>query len=179
MTSIDKLVEIKHKKIKVETIIHYLEIGDLCGRPYQGHPNGCPSLDKCKAHDIPPFEDVYDHYYLVYGKFNREGYRKHIGKNDNTRWWQATLKNLLRDYIKELYKNNDSFYVYTSGSGTKFIFQFAGSMEWSHINVFSTMKLNGVKLDLKPRNKVIFCNLLCSKTEIRFNNGKQLTLEGF
>lgn len=177
--NIKRLVQIKWREVEEKTIIHYPEIGDLCYRPYPNHPNGCPNIEKCNNVNVPDFQTIkewakFKHYYVSYCIFDRRGYRKQIGKNDNMRWWQKSLKSLLRKEIERIYKiNGDVFYVLGCGSGFKLSFQKSmSSMEHACINVFSTMKLNGVKLDLNPRNRVVLCNLLCSKEKLKFNDSQ-------
>jgi hypothetical protein len=96
------------------------------------------------------------------------------------RWWNGSFKSLLKKKIEKICLNNKNFFL-VFGCGSKFKLTFqeeVGSMELCCINVFSTMKLNGVKLDINPINKVIFVNLLCSKKEINFNK-KRMNLDKF
>lgn len=50
-------------------------------------------------------------------------------------------------------------------------------MEHSHINVFSTMKLNGIEFEIKPENKIVLCNLLLSINLLILKNEKQRSLD--
>jgi len=182
--TIKDLTTIKIKEIKRDTIIHYPEIKDLCSRPYPNHPNGCPNREKCQMLNIPSFEVIdsfgkYTNYYLVYVIFNRKAYRESKEERDNLRWWQGSLKKLLKEKLIEIIKNNPkiSYYIYGCGSGFKLGVEI-GSMEHCHINVFSTMKLNGIKLDLNPKNKVILVCLISSTKPLLLNNN-QNTLSGW
>ncbi len=60
------------------------------------------------------------------------------------------------------------------GSGLNLSFQdVVASMESVGINVFSTMKKNGIKLEVHPKNKIRLCNLLCSKQPIQFKEHQE------
>ena len=174
---IKELIKIKHKKIEEKTIIHYPEVRDLCARAYPHHPLGCINIDKCNNLNVPDFQTInecgYLYYYVVYCIFDRKGYRNQIGKKDNMRWWQNSLKSLLRKECERIYminvRNFPSIYVFGCGSGFRLSFQGqVSSMEHASINVFSTMRLNGVKLDINPIDKVILCTLLISKKPLKF-----------
>ena len=180
-----KLTKLKHKEINEETIIHYPEIEDLCYYPYPNHLNGCPNRIKCQMLNIPSFDIIKDcgeyfYYYLVYLEFDFKKYKefRKIEKPSffNTKerlkcvlYWQGSLKKIIKDYIEELKRQNLLFYVLGCGSGFTLSFQKqVGSMENARINVFSTLKLNGIDFEVKPTNKIILCNLLCSKKKISF-----------
>jgi len=181
--NIRDLSMINVKEIKRESIIHYPEVKDLCSRPYFKHPNGCPNQEKCKNLNVPPFNVIdsfgkYTNYYLVYVIFNRKAYREAKG-GDNLRWWQGSLKKLLKEKLIEIIKNNPliTYYIYGCGSGFK-LGRERGSMEHCHINVFSTMKRNGVKLDINPKNRVILVCLISSTKSLLLNK-EQYSLSGW
>lgn len=182
----DKLTELYHKEIDVNTIVWYPEVFDeLCYYPYPNHPNGCPNKQKCEELNIPSFGIIieygeYLHYYLVYLEFNFIKY-KELRKIENPSffntenrlkcliYWQNSLKKIIKDYLEWLKIGNHLFYVLGCGSGFKLSFQKqVASMEAVGINVFSTLKLNNIKFEIKPINKIILCNLLCSKQKLRF-----------
>ena len=181
----NKLIELKNMEIEEKTIIYYPEIEDFCWYPYPNHPDGCPNRIKCQNINVPNFDIIkdygkYSHYYLVYLEFDFKKY-KEIRKKENpnffnskgrlqcNRYYQNSLKRIIKDYIEDLYKINEDFYILGCGSGFKLSFQKqVGSMEKACINVFSTMKLNGIKFEIKPVNKIIFCNLLCSEKRLLF-----------
>ena len=84
-------------------------------------------------------------------------------------YWQSSLKVIIKRFIENIWQRNQHFYVLGCGSGFKLSFQeHVASMEAVGINVFSTLKLNKIKFEIKPKNKVILCNLLCSKQKIKF-----------
>ncbi len=180
----NKLIKLKNMEIEEKTIIYYPEIEDFCWYPYPNHPDGCPNRIKCQNINVPNFDikdyEKYSHYYLVYLEFDFKKY-KEIRKKENpnffnskgrlqcNRYYQNSLKRIIKDYIEDLYKINEDFYILGCGSGFKLSFQKqVGSMEKACINVFSTMKLNGIKFEIKPVNKIIFCNLLCSEKRLLF-----------
>lgn len=189
-----KLTEIKHKEIEEKTIIRYPEIEDFCYYSYPNHPNGCPNISKCKRLNIHSFDEIHEygkfsHYYLLYIIFNFKKYKELREKENpdffNTEdrlrcliYWQNSLKSIIRKFIENLWKNNsNSFYVLGCGSGFKLSFQKqVGSMELVWINVFSTMKLNKIKFEIKPKNRIVLCTLLCSKQKISFDNIKEKTI---
>lgn len=180
-----EISKLKHKEIEEETIIHYPEIEDFCRYPYPDHPNGCINILKCQMLNVPNFDVIlecgdYSYFYLVYLEFDFKEY-KEIRSEQNpeffnsegrlrcNRYYQNSLKKIIKDYIEDIRKNNKDFYVLGCGSGFKLSFQKqVASMENVCINVFSTMKLNGIKFEVKPTNKIVFCNLLCSKQKISF-----------
>ncbi|KKM72884.1 hypothetical protein LCGC14_1416030 [marine sediment metagenome] len=181
-----KLTELNCKEIKVSTIIWYPEVfEELCYYPYPNHPNGCCNTIKCRTLNVPSFGIIndrgeYSHYYLVYLEFDFKKY-KELRKIENPDffnsenrlkcliYWQNSLKKIIKDYLEWLYILNPPFYVLGCGSGFKLSFQKqVASMEAVMINVFSTLKLNKINFEIKPKNRIILCNLLCSKKEIIF-----------
>ena len=184
-----ELVQIKWKEIREDTIIYYPEIEDLCYRPYPNHPKGCPNIDKCERLNIPNFEIIieygeYKFFYLIYAKFDFKQY-KELRKEEHSNWsenqvkcvlyWQNSVKKLLSEFINMLTLTKQD-YILGCGYGLKIKFRkYVGSMENSCINVFSTCKLNGIKLEIRPKNIIYLVCLLCSKKPVSFK--KQLTLE--
>ena len=190
------MVQIKIKKIKENTIIYYPEIEDLCYRQYPNHPKGCPNKAKCDHLNIPNFETIleygeYKHFYLIYAKFEYfkywllrlfEAIKTHTidywtsSRLECLLYYQNSVKKLLSDYINCLPLTSLN-YVLGCGYGLKIKSQkYVGSMENSCINVFSTCKLNGIKLEIRPKNKIHLVCLLCAKKLISFKRPKQLTL---
>lgn len=186
MIEFEKLSEINHKEIKLNTIIYYPEIFELlCYYPYPDHPKGCINIDKCRNLNVPYFGTLlhngdYRYYYLIYLNFDFKRY-KELRKNGNPGffntenrlkcllYWQNSLKKIIKDFIEALWKQNNGFYVLGCGSGFGLSFQKrVASMEAVGINVFSTMKLNKIPFEIKPINKLVLCNLLCSKKKISF-----------
>lgn len=178
-----KLSKIGWKEIEEKTIIRYPEVLDLCAYPYPNHPKGCPNINKC-YYSIPYFDILldcgeYKYFYLVYLEFDFKQY-KEFRKRENPEffntenrlkcvlYWQGVLRKIIKDYIKNIYKMNKDFYVLGCGSGLNILSKKYASMEASGINVLSTMKLNGIKFEVKPKNKVVLCNLLCSKNKLNF-----------
>lgn len=179
----EELVEINHKEIEEDTIIWYSEIEDLCYRSYPRHPKGCPNIDKCEWLNIPTFGTIleygrYTHFYLIYAKFDFKQYKK-LREKEHPNWtenqikcvlyWQKSVIRLLKNYLNNL--NLKDSYVLGCGSGFDVLHQKrVGSMENSCINVFSTMKLNGIKMEVKPENVIYLVCLICSQKEIKFKN---------
>lgn len=186
--SISDLVNVYIKEIKGDSIIWYPEIKDLCSRPYHNHPKGCPNINKCKQLNIPDFgilnkQGQYKFYYLVYAKFDFAQYKqqrkiKHpdwsIYQLGNLYHWQSSVKSILKKYINNL-ELDKNYYVLGCGSGFRLNHQNrVGSMENSFINVFSTMKLNKIKLEISPKNWIYLVNLICSKKKIIYQKQTKL-----
>jgi len=190
-------VQIKWKEIEEETIIHYPEIEDFCYRPYPNHPKGCPNIDKCEWLNIPNFETILEYgkpkfFYLIYAKFDffkywllrlLEAIKTHTlnywttSRLECLLYWQHSVKKLLSEFINGLSLTKQD-YLFGCGYGLKIKSQkYVGSMENSCINVFSTCKLNGIKLEIRPKNKIHLVCLLCAKKPVSFKRRKQLTLE--
>jgi hypothetical protein len=186
MIEFEKLSEIKCKEIKLNTIIYYPEVFELlCCYPYPNHKKGCPNFIKCRDLNVPYFGTLlhhgnYRYYYLIYLIFDFKQYKK-LRKIENPEffntenrlkcvlYWQNSLKKIIKDFIENLQKQNNGFYVLGCGSGLNLSFQErVASMEAVGINVFSTMKLNRIPFEIKPINKIVLCNLLCSKKKILF-----------
>lgn len=85
-------------------------------------------------------------------------------------YWQGAVKKLIKVYLEALKKSNRHYYYLIGcGSGLKISYQpEVYSMEAMQINVFSTMKLNGIKYEIRPKNKIVLCNLICSTEPINF-----------
>ena len=188
MIDFKKLVKIKWKEIEEKTIISYPEIEDLCHRSYSNHKKGCPNIDKCYHLNIPNFEIIseygkYNHFYLIYAKFDFKQY-KDLRKKEHSNWsekqikcvlyWQKSVKKILSEFINQQDLSNHG-YILGCGTGLKIKNQDrVGSMENSCINVFSTCKLNGIKLEINPKNNIYLVCLLCSKKIIKFKVQRQL-----
>lgn len=183
-----ELVKIQVKGIEKETIIHYPEVRDLCYREYSGHKNGCPNRSKCDFLNVPSFDIIaeygsFDYFYLIYAEFDFKKYLE-IMKEIHPQWterqlrnvlyWQSSIKRMLSNFINNLDLASWD-YVLGCGSGLKIKNQKrVGSMENSYINVFSTCKLNGIKLEIHPRNKIYLVCLLCAHEPYQIK--KQLIL---
>ena len=192
-----KLVEIKTREIRTNTIISYPEIEDFCYRPYPNHPKGCPNTHKCEWLNIPNFETIleygeYKHFYLIYAEFEYfkywllrlfEAIKTHaLDYWTSSRlkcliYWQNSVKKLLSEFINTLPLAKPD-YILGCGYGLKIKTQkYVGSMENSCINVFTTCKLNGIKLEIRPKDTIHLVCLLCAKKPVSFKRQKQLTLE--
>jgi len=191
------LTEIKVKKIEEKTIIRYPEVLLFCYYPYPNHPKGCPNTYKCHFEkEAPYFSEVveknrFNHYYLVYINFNFAKYKTLREKenpeffNSEARlkcliYWQNSVKSLLKKKIKELILEQKGLFIAGCGSGMKIkgYPEYVYSMEIMGINVFSTLKLNKIPFELKPKNKIILCSLICSKNELNIKKQKRLD-EGY
>jgi hypothetical protein len=166
--TIKSLTKIKIKEIERNTIIYYDEVRDFCLKEYPGHPNGCPNVEKCRKLNFPSFKIIdkfggYNYYYLIYAKFNRKEYRISKGNRDNLRWWQGSIKARLKKEIIRIIKLNpkNTFFIYGCGSGFKLVDEIP-SMEYCCINVFSTMRKNGIKLYINPKDLVYLVCLISS-----------------
>lgn len=181
------LTRIHWKKIEESTIIRYPEVQELCHYPYPNHKKGCPNIGNCL--EAPYFNFLvkngcYQHYYLFYAKFDFKSYLEQRKKEHPTwssrqlrsvLYWQGSIKKLLKIEIEKLSKNGNRFFVLGCGSKMKFSFQkIVYSMESTCINVFSTLKLNKIKFELKPENSIILCCLLCSWKELIFRKQQAL-----
>lgn len=183
---IKKLTTLEFKKIKRETIIFTKDTHKWCQRPYRDKKR-CPNYNKnplCPSdgnkNNIPFFNDVvlnYSFFYLVYADFDFYKYIQNRSalSPDRTKnqikcvlYWQNSVKALLKKRIEKIYRSNrNSFYVIGCGSGFNLSFQKkVYSMEAVGINVFSTMKLNGVALEINPIHSIRLICLLCSKKEL-------------
>lgn len=185
-----KLTKIHWKEIKEDTIIRYPEVKDLCYYAYPRHPKGCPNVEKC--YNAPDFDTIidfgeqYECYYLLWIDFNFKEYKK-LRREEHPEWserqirsvlyWQNSIKKLLKNKIESIAKRNEISYVFGCGSGFSLSFQkIIYSMESTGINVFSTLKLNKINFELKPKDKIILCCLLCSNSEIDFKEYKPVNV---
>ncbi len=186
-----ELVKISVKKIKEETIIFSEDVEEWCLRPYPHHPNGCPNFNN---HLCPPYApflreyiDNYNHFYLVYAKFNLAKY-KELRKEENPEffnsedrlkcllYWQNSVKKLLKEKIERLINQNTELLIAGCGSGMKIKgYNYdVHSMEAMGVNVFSTLKLNKIPFELRPKNLIILCSLICAKNSLNFKEQRKL-----
>jgi hypothetical protein len=180
-----ELVKIKHKKTSLDKIIFYPEVLKFCSIPYKNNNEGCPNQEICK--EAPYFEELedYNHYYLIYAKFDFKKY-KFLRKTQNPTffnsegrltcclYWQNSVKRVIKDYFINLWNKGNRFYLLGSGSVYSLPFQEKiFSMEAAGINVFSTLKLNQIGFELKIKNTITLCNLLCSNELINFKKSIQ------
>jgi hypothetical protein len=193
LTKIDfkELTKIKIKKIKEKTIIFSEDVEEWCLRPYPNHPNGCPNFNHHLCLPYAPFLrdyiDNYSYFYLVYVHFNFAKY-KESRKEENPEffnsenrlkcllYWQNSVKKLLREKIERLIHLNTDLLIAGCGSGMRIKgYNYdVYSMEAMGINVFSTLKLNKIPFELRPKNMIILCSLICAKNGLNFKRQKKL-----
>lgn len=179
------LIKIKRKKIQCKSIIFSEDTGEWCLRPYPDHPKGCPNYNKnhlCPP-NTPQLEDLiidYDHFHLIYAEFDFAEYKK-LRKQEQPNWtvnqvkcvlyWQNSVKKLLKEKIEQIIDpyliNNILILGCGSGMKIKDYKYDIYSMEAMGVNVFSTLKLNNINFEIRPKNKIILCCLLCSKKELK------------
>lgn len=97
-------------------------------------------------------------------------------------YWQNSVKKLLKSKIEQLIKfSQNNLFIAGCGSEMKIKgYKYnVYSMEAMDINVFSTMKLNGIKLAIKPEFKIYLVCLLCSEEKINLTKPKRKTLDQF
>lgn len=183
----NKLTKIDWKEINKDTIIWYSEIKDLCSRSYPNHPKGCINIKKCNRLNTPEFGCIsnnYNYFYLIYIKFDFKKYRDlrlkekdwwSVGRRTyNLYYYQNSLKSKLINYINNLHLSSDT-YIYGCGSGFKLAQHgIIGSMENGCINVFSTMKLNGIKMEIEPEYIIYLVCLIMSKDKLTFKQQKRM-----
>lgn len=159
-----------------------------CKLPYPNHPKGCPNYNKNPL--CPPNSkymkyilEQYNYFYLIYTDFDLKSHRekmllKHPNwtnrQANNLLYWQGSVKKILKDIIKKIYRLNPNSkkYLLFCGSGLKdkiFNQNNIYSMEAVGIDVFKTLKNNDINFEYKPRNKVILVSLLCSNKKIILN----------
>ncbi len=49
-------------------------------------------------------------------------------------------------------------------------------MEAMGVNVFSNLKLNKISFELRPKNRIILCSLICSKRVLNLKTQKKLNM---
>ena len=180
------LVKTEFMQIPRETIITTKDTHKWCQRAYKKN-KACPNFNNkelCPSVDnkIPFFDDIakrYDLFHVVYAKFDMAKYIINRSALNPTRtleqikcliYWQSSVKKVLKDKIMEVYHENKHQRFYVLGCGSSFKLSFLNkiySMEAVGINVFSTMRLNGIKLQLNPVDYVILVCLICSNKEVR------------
>ena len=188
----EEFIEIHELEINKDSIYITMKTKLWCTLPYKNNKNGCYHYNNnllCPPNS-PYFGDYinnYNHFYLIYAIFDFKTYKeiKKIEKPNKTdaqigclRYWQGSIKKLLKLHIKHIYINNfhniSNLYLLGCGSGFKDKFfvefqQYIYSMESVGINVFRTLKNNNINFDIKAINTVVLVCLLCSKIEINNN----------
>jgi len=184
---INNLIEIKYLKINRETVKFTQKTRIWCQLPYPNHPKGCPNYNKnpiCppNAQYMESILNEYFHFYLIYAKFDLKRQRERmfsLHKNWSNKqancllYWQNSVKKQLADFIKIIISMNKNSNIFLLSCGSGFNFTTLNqdiiySMEAAGIDVFKTLKNNGIHFELKPKNKVILTTLLCSKDEPSF-----------
>ncbi|MFW9872943.1 MAG: DUF2284 domain-containing protein [Candidatus Thorarchaeota archaeon] len=184
----EDLTEVKAIEINRNSIITTNQI--FCNRSYKNHPNGCPNYNnndlcppKSLEYHFNKINNNYNYFYIIYIYFNFKGYLE-IKEKDwiernikitedklrNLYHWQNKIKSILKSKMKEIVLNNyfnKKIYIISCGSGfkDKFLNSIQNkiySMEAIGINVFSTMKLNGLRMEILPENKLYLVGMLCS-----------------
>lgn len=181
--TISDYIKIFTQKIQKESIIFTKKTRIWCQLPYPNHPKGCPNFNKnplCppNANFIEEFLLEYLYFYLIYSKFDLKSQRERmlmlhptwtIKQANCLLYWQNSVKKNLREKIEEIISKNKEkeIFLLSCGSG----FKLGGkksipSMEAAGIDVYNTLKNNHIEFELKPMNKVILVNLLCSKDNL-------------
>lgn len=190
---LSKLVQIEVKEITKESLIFTKETKSWCHRPYAKHPHGCINIGKisCAAPYSESIKNKYNFFYLIYGKFDFKKYKeikremwekeypnKRITEDGlgNILHWQGSIKRMLKDKIKELYRLELFNKLFLFGSGSGFttnddIISFRQdkiySMESSGIDVFTTLSNNKIPFEYPAQNFILIVCLLCSRDRLR------------
>jgi len=194
-----ELVIIKSLKIEKESIIlNDNAIGAWCQRSYIGHKKGCPNYNKnllCPPNSIY-FRDIidnYNHFYILYADFDFENYiilRKKEAEESEIQdywterrlrsvlYWQESVKKILKERVAFIYKINPEKEIFLLSCGSGFndqeIVKYQDkiySLESVGINVFSTLKLNNIKLEINPEKRI---RLVCLFASVKKLNGLNL-----
>jgi len=184
---IDELIEIDYLKTNKETIIFTRKTRKWCQLPYPNHPNGCPNYNKNPL--CPPYAlyldkilNKYSNFYLIYAKFDLKRQMDRmllLHENWSTKqakcllYWQNSVKKRLIEVIETIAMNNSKSKMFIFSCGSGFNLRTINqdkiySMEAAGIDVFNTLKNNGIKFELKPTCKVVLTTLLCSNDELSF-----------
>lgn len=178
---IQNLVSIEIKEIPKKTITFSEKVQEYCKLPYDGHPKGCINYGKKKT--CPPQQpfrkDVLENYstfVLALASFDFKKYKQEMKKLHplwsekqlaNVIYWQNSVKTLLKNKLRE-YSFEE---IFGAGSG----FWGRPSMEAVGINVFHTLKLNGIPFEMKPKDKIVMVALMMFKGKMK----KQTSLLAF
>lgn len=179
--NISDLLTIKTFKINEKSIKFTHKTRLWCQLPYPNHPKGCPNYNKnllCppKAPFLKEYISRYNHFYLIVGRFNLSKYTILMLENHPdwserqaacVLYWQGSAKKHLKEYIKNIYRNNSdkTLFLLSSGSGYKNLEiqqEKIYSMEAAGIDVFTTLRENNIKFHVKPKDFVLLVNSLCS-----------------
>lgn len=168
----NNLVELHVKKTTKDKIILTDEI--FCTRSYPNHPKGCPNFSKkplCPPNTEKINLDKYNDYILFYIKFNFKEYYE-LRKKEHPNWtdkqvkcvlyWQGAVRKILKEALFEFCKEYIYYNKYDLFLCVSDIYGYP-SMEAVGINVFSTMRLNGVKMEINPVNNIYLVSLICIK----------------
>jgi predicted metal-binding protein len=175
------MTKIEAYEIKPGSIVFTDKTAKWCTLPYPGHPRGCPNYGvkrTCPPKiDRSPYSDFvrsarFFKLVLVKVDLNQQS-AKMLGKHPDwsdkksrcLRYWQPGAKKAISDYIERTCQPGD--FVLGSGSGAKVFHKERPSMEAAGINVFQTLKNNGIKFEVKPRNYATLVSLVCSKVKVK------------
>jgi predicted metal-binding protein len=183
----EAITNIKRYKIRKETIILTKETHKWCQRGYKGNEGGCPNYGKkelCPPHSafLGGFIDLYSQFYLLVCGLDLITY-KEIRASRHPQWserqlehpyyWQGSIKKILRREILNVLKLNPKKKLYLSGTGsgfsTKELKRFQKkiySMESLGINVFSTLRLNHIRIEKEPKTNLKMVCLICSNKKL-------------
>jgi predicted metal-binding protein len=177
--TIKELTNIQHLEISADSLVFTTKC--FCTIPYKNNKYGCPNYNKrptCQP-QAPYLESIkteFKKFYLVYAEFDLKTYSDYIrfkhptftdDQTHNNRFYQNSVKKLLRIEIERVKDSNRSFKILGCGSG---FYNDICSMEAVGINVFDTCKNNNIILDKNPKDKVVFVCLLYGNKPIYFNN---------
>ena len=140
-------------KLPLNRVVHGDYVAEWCKLPYPNHPKGCPMFgtrSSCPPH-APSFREIVEPpYYLVLQEFDLEAQEKRMKELHpnwsrkmcrNSRYWQSTLR---RSLMRE---------------AQQFLWQFPEGIilerpEANGVNLFSTCRIHGIKLEKNPQKIV-------------------------
>jgi len=139
---------------KLDRVIGGDYVGDWCRLPYPRHPLGCPNFGqkkKCPPKSVKWTELIQEPYYFVIHEFDLEVWvNKH--RNRNYFLYQTGARKILKDFCREVIGIEEML-------EPTILMQ----PEKNYVNVFSTCRIHGVKLEKNPQKIVKFVAMIGTK----------------
>lgn len=171
---VSELVNCDEKDIPASSILFKEEVREWCRLAYPDHPRGRRNYGKCdlcppKAPYRADILDTFSHFKTIYAVFDFKRYKELVieahdqwteRQVENVLWWQSGVKNVLKQKVLSNYvrgaRDIVADVILGAGSG----FGNYQSMESAGIDVFTTMRKNGIQMERRPINNITIVSLI-------------------
>ena len=139
---------------RVDRVIGGKYVGGWCGLEYPKHPSGCPNFNqkkKCPYQSKMWMDVIQEPYYFVVYGFNLEKWAEEHGTKNHF-LYQTSARKTLKDFCGKV--------IVTEKILEPDVLM---QPEMNYVNVFSTCRIHGVRLEKNPQKIVKFVAMIGTK----------------